>query len=118
MLTMTPQARAIAAFTLGLLVLTGWLNRLAFAAYVATGADFPGGDGGRFVLSLLTVALAAAVLWFAHTATLNGPPGWETSLAQVGRLLALVAVVIAVLATIAVFTSDEPAFFGTFSLGF
>ena len=45
MITMTPQARAIAAFTLGVLLIPGYLNRLAMAAYLAAGGDLPSGDG-------------------------------------------------------------------------
>ena len=118
MITMTPQARAIAAFALGVLLVPGYLNRLAFAVYVAVGGDLPGGQGSQFVMSLLTVVIAAAVLWFAHVAVAGGDAGWDTSLAQVGRLLAVIGLVIAVLATIAVLVSDGPAFYGSFSLNF
>ena len=118
MITMTPQARAIAAFTLGVLLIPGYLNRLAFAVYVAVGGDLPGGKGSQFVMTLLTVVLAAGVLWFAHAAVAADGAGWETSLAQVGRLLAVIGLVIAVLATIAVLVSDGPAFYGSFSLNF
>lgn len=114
---MTPQARAVAAFTLAVLLLTGTLNRLPYAAFALTGADFPGGEGSRLVLGLLTVILAGGVLWLAHTAAKDGPPGWETNLAQVARLLALIGLAIAALATLAVFTNQEQAFFGSFSLG-
>ena len=116
MLTMTPQARAIAAFTLATLALIGWLNRLALTVYVTFGGDLPGSDGGRLALSLLIVALAAGVFWFAHTAAESGAAGWETSVAQAGRVLAALAVLIAVLATIAVFTGDQP-YYGGFTLG-
>jgi hypothetical protein len=116
MVTMTPQARAIAAFTLAVLLITGDLIRLAAALYAASGADFPGGDGGRFALGILMVVLAAGVLWFAHSTAEGGPAGWETNLAQVARILAAIAVVVAVLATIAVLTSDDP--WSPYSLGF
>jgi hypothetical protein len=115
MLTLTPQARALTAFTLSLLVVTGYLNRLAFAAYVVGGGDLPGGRSSRFVLSLLTIVLAAGVFWFARTATQGLAPGWETSLAQAARFIAVIGVVIAVLATLGVLTNDGP-FFGAFSL--
>jgi hypothetical protein len=117
MITMTPQARAIAAFTLGALLLAGYLNRLALAAYLAVGGDLQGGEGGEFVASLLTVVVAGGVLWFAHSAVAGDGPGWETSLAQVGRLLAVIGLVVAVLATVAVLTNDDPAFF-PFALSF
>jgi hypothetical protein len=113
MITMTSQARALAAFTLAVLLITGDLNRLAFALYAATGADMDGSDGARLVLSLLMLVLAAGVLWLAHAAAEAGQPGWDTNLAQVARVLAVIGVVISVLATIAVLTNDEP-FFGTF----
>jgi hypothetical protein len=115
MVTMTPQARAILVFTLATLALIGWLNRIAFAAYVAFGGDLPGGDGGRLVLSLLTVLVSGGVLWLSHTVAEAGGTGWEASLGQVARVLAALAVVVSVLATIAVLTSDQP-FFGSFSL--
>jgi hypothetical protein len=105
---MTPQARAVAAFTLAVLLLTGHLNRLAAAAYVATGGTLPGSDGGRLVLGLLTVLVAAGVLWFTHTAAVEELPGWQAHLAQAGRFLAAVGLVIAVLSTIAAITSNEP----------
>ena len=119
MITMTPQARAIAAFTLATLLITRFLNRLAFAAYVVVGGNLPGGRSGQFVLSLLTVVVAAGVLWFAHHAAEAGGPGWETNLAQVGRLLSVIALVIAVIATIAVLTNNSAgSFYGSFSLNF
>lgn len=117
MTTMTPQARAIAVFTLGTLLLTGHLNRLALAAYAASGSDIPGGRGQQFAMSLLTVLLAAAVLWFARQTVAEAPPGWAAGLAQAGGFLALIGLVIAVLATIATLTNHGP-FFGTFSLSF
>jgi len=73
MITMTPQARAIAVFTLATLLITGHLNRLALAVFAATGGDVPGGRSQQFVMSLLTVLLAGAVLWFAHQ-TVEGVP--------------------------------------------
>lgn len=118
MVTMTPQARAISAFSLSVLVLLGPLNRLALAAYVLCGGDLPGGRGSEFVLSLLTVAVAGGVLWMAHVAAQSGGPGWETSLAQAARLLAVLGVVIAALATVAVLTNSGAPFFGVFSLTF
>jgi len=117
MITMTPQARAIAVFTLATLLITGHLNRLALAVFAATGGDVPGGRSQQFVMSLLTVLLAGAVLWFAHQTVEGGPTGWETNLAQAARFLALVALIIAALATIATLTNHGP-FFGTFSLSF
>ncbi len=118
MLTMTPQARAISAFSLALLVLTGYLNRLAFAAFVATGVDVPGGKGTQFAMSLLTVVVAGAVLWFTHVVAEAGGPGWDTNLAQAGRLIAAIGLVVAVLATLGTLTSGDTAFYGSFSLHF
>jgi hypothetical protein len=117
MLTLTPQARAVLAFTLALLALIGWLNRPGFALYVMFGGDLPGGDGPRFVLSLLTVLIAGSVLWFAHVTAGAGAAGWETSLAQAARVLALIALATAVFATVAVLTNNSELFFGAFSLG-
>jgi uncharacterized membrane protein len=116
MITLTPQARAVAAFTLAVLLITGDLNRVAFAVYSAFGGDGQSGEGARLVLGLLTVVLAAGVLWLAHTSAEAGQPGWDTNLAQVARVLAVIAIVISVLATIAALTNDDP-FAGYFSLG-
>jgi hypothetical protein len=118
MITMTPQARAIAAFTLGVLLIPGYLNRLAMAVYLAGGGDLPSGEGSQFVASLLTVVVAGGVLWFAHSAVAADGPGWETSLAQVGRLLAVIGLVIAVVGTIAVLTNNGGGSWGSFSLSF
>lgn len=115
MLSMTPQARALAAFTLAVLLIFGDLNRVAFAVYAAVGADVRSGDGARLVLGLLTVALAAGVLWFAHVTAEAGQPGWDTNLAQVARVLAVIGIVVSVLATISVLTNDDP--WGTYFLG-
>ena len=112
---MTPQARALTAFTLAVLLILGDLNRVAFAVYAAMGADAQSGEGARLVLSLLTVVLGVGVLWFAHVTTQAGQPGWETNLAQVARVLAVIGIAVSVLATIAVVTNDDP-FFGTFAL--
>lgn len=117
MITMTPQARSLAAFTVATLLLTGHLNRLALAAFVASGQSLPQSQGGQFALSLLTVVLAGAVLWFAHASAAAGDDGWVTTLAQAAKLLAVLALVVAVLASIGVLTSSGQAFYGTFSLG-
>jgi hypothetical protein len=118
MITVTPQARAIAAFTLAVLVVTGHLNRLAFAFYAVFGDAVPRDRSGQFILSLLTVVVAAAVLWIAHTAVVGAAgPDWHAHLAQAARVLAVVGLAIAVFATIGVGTSGE-AFYGSFSLSF
>ena len=107
---MTPQARAVAAFSLAVLLLTGHLNLLAGAAYVAAGGSLPGSDVGRLTLGLLALAVAGGVLWFAHTTATADLAGWESSLAQAGRFLAAIGVAIAVLAMIAAITNNEPYF--------
>lgn len=114
---MTPQARSIAAFSLAVLLLTGHLNRLAIAAYVVTGADLSDGDVPRLVMSLLTLVVAAAALWFAHTAAETAPVGWEANLAQAGRLLAAIGVAIGLLNTIAAVTSNQAIYLGPVVLG-
>ncbi len=117
MITTTLQARSVLVFTLAILALVGWLNRIAFAVYVMFGGNLSGGDAGRLVLSLLTVAVAGGVLWLAHTVAEAGGAGWETGLAQAARVLAMIAVLITVMGTIAVFTNDRTEFFGTFYVG-
>jgi hypothetical protein len=117
MITMTPQARAIAAFTLAVLLVPGYLNRLAVAVYTLFGGDVTSDRTSQFVLSLLTVVVAVGVLWLTQTAVQGAGDGWETGLAQAARLVAMVGLVIAVLATVAVLTNGSSLFFGSFSLG-
>ncbi|MFL6158031.1 MAG: hypothetical protein ACJ72D_18220 [Marmoricola sp.] len=105
MLTLTPQARAIAAFTLAVLVLTAQLNRATIAVVLLFGDAFPAGRSGQFLAGLILVAVALMVLLFAMTAAkgLSGglPGGWESHLAQAAVLVAAVGLGIDVVTAVA-----------------
>ena len=111
MLTMTPQARAVAAFTLAVLLVMGDLYRLVYTVYGIFGDTVPADEPGRLVVGLLAVAVAAGVLWFAHLAATSADAGWHVNLAQAARVLALVGVAVAVFGTIGIFTADNGAHF-------
>ena len=63
MLTLTPQARAVAALVLGFLTLTGDTFRLAGAVVFVFGDIYPRDTLGQFLASLVPVAVAFAA-WF------------------------------------------------------
>ncbi|RNL81289.1 hypothetical protein EFL95_02705 [Nocardioides marmorisolisilvae] len=100
---MTPQARAIAAFTIAVLLVMGQLNRIVAAFVVAFGDSYPSGRGGAFLTSLIAVAIAGLVTFNAVSAVglLASSPGWENHLARAAVLVALIGLMIAVLTGIA-----------------
>lgn len=100
MITMTPQARAIAAFAISFALIAGYLNRISFAITMLFADALPSGRGGTFIAGLFLIAVAVAVLLFA-TATARGQAGgWELNLAQAAFALAVLGVAIAVITTI------------------
>ena len=118
MITLTPQARAIAAFTVAVLLLLGELNKIAFGIVLLFGSSYPDGRGGRFLTSLLLVAIAAAVVYFtmgAATAVAAGT-GWDTHLAKAAVLVAVLGLVIAIVVGIGSVANNldgSPANFGS-----
>jgi len=105
---MTSQARALAAFALAVLLVMGNLNRIAVVVYSIAGQEVTGGVS-RIVLSLLILAIAAAVLWLANSAAAAAVAGgWEQHVGQAARLLAWVGVAIAVVTTIAALAGHGP----------
>ena len=105
---MTSQARALAAFALAVLLVMGNLNRLAVVVYSVASQDVSG-DASRIVLSLLILAIAAAVLWLANNAATGAVAGgWDQHLGQAARLLALLGVAIAVVTVIAALAGHGP----------
>ena len=99
MVTLTPQARAVAAFTLSVLLLEGSLNRITVAFVGIFGDSFPQGRTGGFMVGLFAIAVALAVLGLAMSATSALASGWELNLAQVARILALIGLVIVIINT-------------------
>ena len=102
MLTLTPQARTIAAFTLAVLVVFGQLNKIAVGIVLVFGSSYPDGRAGRFLTGLIVIAIAAAVTFFAVQASnaAQAGPGWENHLAGAAVFVAVVGLVIAVVLTI------------------
>ncbi|RNL60444.1 hypothetical protein EFK50_19120 [Nocardioides marmoriginsengisoli] len=96
MVTLTPQARAIAAFTLAVLLLLGSLNRISVTFIALFGDSFPMGRGGAFLAGMVATLVAGAVLALAMAAANGLTSGWELSLAQTARVLALIGFVLAV----------------------
>ena len=98
MLTLTPQARAISAFTLAVLLVFGQLNKLALGFVLVFGSSWPDGRVGRFLTALLVIGVAGAVTFFAMQASsaLEAGTAWDTHLARAAVLVAVVGLVIAI----------------------
>ena len=114
MLTLTPQARAIAAFTISVLLVAGHLNRIVFGIVLLFGSSYPRGRGGAFLTTLMLIALAAAVTAFAVKATtsVGSTPGWEGHLARAAVAVAVVGILIAVVLGIGVIANDAGGYPG------
>jgi hypothetical protein len=98
MLTLTPQARAVATFTLATLLIMGSLNRVGVALVQAIS---PHGNispkSAAVVIALVTLALGLAVLVIASQSVTRLEPGWAHALAQAAVLLAVIGTGIAAL---------------------
>ncbi|MFL6023413.1 MAG: hypothetical protein ACJ72O_08765 [Marmoricola sp.] len=99
MLTLTPQARAIAAFTVSVLLVLGHLNKIGLAVVLVFGDSYPSGRGGAFLTSVILIAIAAAVVLFAMSAVgaVASDVGWEANLARAAVAVAALGLLIAVL---------------------
>ncbi|MGO4258898.1 hypothetical protein [Marmoricola sp. RAF53] len=111
MLTLTPQARAIAAFTLAVALLTGQLNRIAWATLLVIGDVLPAGRAGQFLISLVLVAVAAVTVAFALNASRGPVDGWALHLAQAAVVVAAVGLGIAALAAVGTLVDANPSNF-------
>lgn len=102
MLTLTPQSRAISAFTLAVLLVLGDLNRVALGVVLAFGTTYPSGRAGQLLTSLLVIGIAAAVTYFAMNASGAGgaDPTWDTHLARASVVVAAVGLLITVVVAI------------------
>jgi len=99
MITITPQARAIAAFTLAVLLVMGDLNRIWFAFVLLLGDSYPSGRGGQLLSALVVIAIALVVTAYA-VATLNATgrgATWDSHLAGAAVLVAAAGMLIVVL---------------------
>jgi hypothetical protein len=100
MVTMTPQARAIAAFAVSFALVAGYLNRISFAITLLFADAMPTGRGGTLIAGLFAIAVAAAVLWFTAAVARQETAGWELHLSQAAVALAALGTAIAVMVTI------------------
>jgi hypothetical protein len=100
MITLTPQARAIAAFAVSFALVAGYLNRIGFALTLMFGDALPSGRGGTLIAGLFTIAVAAIVLWFTAMAAKQEATGWALHLCQAAVVLAALGTGIAVIVTI------------------
>ena len=97
MLTLTPQARSVAAFTVAVALLIGQLNRITLALVLLFGDAFPSGRSGQFLIALISIAVATAVLGAAlSVARAPSTGGWEMHLAQAAVVVAALGLAIAV----------------------
>ena len=65
MITISPQARAIAALSLAVLLVMGELNRIWIAFVLLIGDSYPTGRGGQFLSALVMTAIAVyLVIYF------------------------------------------------------
>jgi hypothetical protein len=99
MVTLTPQARAVAAFTLSVLLVTGSLNRITYTVIGIFGDAFPQGRSGGFLAGLIATVVGIGVLALAMSAANQVSAGWEQSLAQAARVLAVIGLAIVVVTT-------------------
>ncbi len=99
MLTLTPQARALAAFALAVLLVQGSLLRSASAVIDLFGDTFPQDRWGVLLAGLIGIAIDVAIFLLARSAA-RPDGGWESHLAQAALVLALVGLVMEVLAII------------------
>jgi hypothetical protein len=99
MIIVTPQARAIAAFTLAVLLVLGDLNRIWFAFVLVVGDSYPSGHGGQLLSALAVTAIGVLVTAYALAAlkATGGGATWDSHLAGAAVLVAAVGVLIIVL---------------------
>jgi len=107
MLTLTPQARAIAAFTLAFLLISGELYRIGNALVAMINSDF--GQDQFVAAAAISVVVGAGVLWFANKAVAEATEIWPVAIAQSARLLAVIGIVMAGLALASGLLQDGPS---------
>lgn len=114
MITLTPQARAIAAFAVSFALVAGYLNRIGFALTLLFANGLPSGRGGTLIAGLFTIAVAAGVLWFTSMVARQETPGWERHLSQAAVVLAALGTAIAVMVTIGAVAHGDAALPGSY----
>jgi hypothetical protein len=120
MITLTPQARAISAFTLAVLLVLGDLNKTVLGIVLLFGTSYPDGRVGQLLTNVMLIAIAAAVTWFAVTTVAAGGAGtgWDSHVARAAVLVGAVGLAITVMIGIgSVANNDTGVPGGTFSTG-
>ena len=107
MLTLTPQAKAIAVFALGAMLVLGSLNRVGLSvATVLNEIDSLSAKGASVVVTLVSTAIGVALLVLANQAVTRLDQGWAHGLAQAAVLLAVIGTAISLLDLIAAVAGD------------
>lgn len=112
MLTLSSQARAVAAFALSFFLVSGDLNRIG-SALIAT-FDSNLGQDQLAAASAVTLVVGGAVLWFARRSAAAVTETWAVALAQGASLLAVIGLGITALTLAAALLQDGQS---TFYLG-
>jgi len=98
MLTLTPQARAIATFALAFMLVTGTMGRVGLSiALVLSPHGNLSPKTVAVIIALVSAAIGIAVTVIANQAVPRLEPGWSQALAQAAILLAVIGTGIAAL---------------------
>ena len=106
MLTLSPQARAIAAFALAVLLVMGELNKIGNTLITAIDSNL--GQDQLKAAAAVSFVVALAVLWFTTRASATPGETWTDALAQSARLLAVIGVLITALGLLSALLHDTP----------
>jgi hypothetical protein len=109
MFTLTPQARAIAAFALAFTLVTGSLNRIGIALIAVFDSNL-GGTDHAVAVGVVTFVVGIGVLWLAgQAAAATAGETWALGLAQAARVLAAVGLLVAALTLLSTLVQDGPS---------
>jgi hypothetical protein len=102
MLTLTPQARAIAAAALGFALVAGWLSRIGTSVMLVVTQihDMTARTTGT-ASALITAIAGLFVLVLARGAARDLPEGRDRSIAQAAQLVTAAGIVITLLTALA-----------------
>ena len=108
MLTLTPHAKAVATFSLGILLVMGSLNRIGIAVAQVLNEIHSGFSPKTLttVVALVGVAIGLALLVLSNQVVTRLDEGWARSLAQAAVVLAVIGTGIALLDVIAALAGD------------
>ena len=107
MLTLTPQAKAVAIFALATLLVMGSLDRVGSAvARVLDQGGHLSPKTATVVVALVSTVIGLALVYLANQAVSRLDPGWGHALAQAAVVLAVLGTGIALLDLLAAFVGD------------